>query len=79
MSCLLVCMVRKFLILILEIFTRPIMSTHSHYVDKTVLKLGIYPKVPWPAYESYVVNRQEWEVPLEGCTQFKTTLGAETV
>ena len=37
-----------------------------------VLKLGIYPRVPVPEWESFAIRRQEWEKPVEGCIQYKT-------
>ncbi len=41
------------------------------YDGKTVLKLGIFEKIPEPEWESFVVHRQEWEKPLEGTPQYK--------
>lgn len=39
--------------------------------DKIVLKLGIFAEVPEPEYETFAVRRQPWEVPFEGCVQYK--------
>lgn len=50
----------------------PIQSVTPVYEGKTILKLGIYPKLPVPEWESFAVRRQEWEKPYEGCIQYKT-------
>jgi hypothetical protein len=50
----------------------PIKSVTPLYQGKSVLKLGIFDKIPEPEWESFVVNRQKWEKPLEGTTQYKT-------
>lgn len=50
----------------------PIMSVTPLYKGKIVLKLGIYPKVPHPEWESFAERRQAWEKPLEGAVQYKT-------
>jgi len=55
----------------------PIRSLTPLYKGKTVLKLGIYPKVPVPEWESFASNRQDWHKPYEGTTQFKTKSGGE--
>jgi len=58
---------------------RPIRSLTPLFEGKTILKLGIFPKLPKPAFETYVRNRQDWEQPLEGCAQYKGQAGGETV
>jgi len=50
----------------------PIMSVTPMYKGKIVLKLGIYPKLPQPEWESFAERRQAWEKPLEGAVQYKT-------
>ena len=55
----------------------PIKSVTPLYAGKTVLKLGIFPKIPTPEWESFVSQRQTWEVPLEGTIQYKTKSGGE--
>ena len=47
------------------------MSISSLYKGKTILKLGIYPKLPVPEWESFCEKRQTWEVPYEGTVQYK--------
>jgi len=49
----------------------PIQSVTPMYAGKTVLKLGIYPRLPVPEWESFASQRQEWEVPFTGCIQYK--------
>jgi hypothetical protein len=51
---------------------RPIKSVTPNYKGKTTLKLGIYPRVPVPEWESFAIRRQTWEKPVEGCVQYKT-------
>jgi len=41
------------------------------YPGKTILKLGIYPQIPNPEWESFALKRQEWLAPQRGCTQYK--------
>ena len=48
------------------------MSLTPMYEGKTVLKLGIFAKVPVPEWESFAEKRQEWEKPFEGMVQYKT-------
>ncbi|KAL2434059.1 hypothetical protein ABEF95_014276 [Exophiala dermatitidis] len=50
----------------------PIMSITPLYKGKIILKLGIYPKLPVPEWESFASQRQEWEKPLDGAIQYKT-------
>ena len=42
---------------------------------KVVVKLGVFEKVPEPEWEQFAVRRQTWEVPVEGCTQYKLSAG----
>ncbi len=49
----------------------------SLYEGKTVLKLGIFPKIPTPEWESFSGLRQEWGRPLEGTVLFKGKTGGE--
>ena len=58
---------------------RPIMSITPLYKGKTILKLGIYPKLPYPEWESFCDKRQAWEVPLDGTVQYKITSFKEKV
>lgn len=55
----------------------PIMSITPMYKGKVVLKLGIFPQIPQPEWESFSVNRQKWESPLEGAIQYKKVTGGE--
>ncbi|KAK5017691.1 hypothetical protein LTR39_001405 [Cryomyces antarcticus] len=57
----------------------PIKSMTPLYKGKTVLKLGIFPQIPNPEWESFVVNRQSWGKPLEGATYYKTKSMGEKV
>jgi len=38
---------------------------------KVVVKLGVFEKVPEPEWEQFAVRRQEREVPVEGCIQYR--------
>lgn len=55
----------------------PIKSVTPNYAGKTVLKLGIFPKIPHPEWESFASQRQEWMKPLDGAIQYKTKSGGE--
>jgi hypothetical protein len=50
----------------------PIKSVTPNFEGKSILKLGIFENIPEPEWEAFVVNRQKWEKPLEGTTQYKT-------
>lgn len=47
------------------------MSITPLYKGKTILKLGIYPTLPVPEWESFCDKRQSWETPFEGTIQYK--------
>ncbi|KAI9050146.1 hypothetical protein LZ554_006287 [Drepanopeziza brunnea f. sp. 'monogermtubi'] len=49
----------------------PIKSVTPLYKGKTVLKLGIFPKIPTPEWESFTGSKQEWERTLEGTVLYK--------
>tara|TARA_R110002060_G_scaffold51591_4_gene62615 strand:+ start:313 stop:504 length:192 start_codon:yes stop_codon:yes gene_type:complete len=49
----------------------PIKSVTPLYEGKSVLKLGIFPKIPTPEWESFSGERQAWEKPLDGTVQYK--------
>ena len=49
----------------------PIKSVTPLYEGKTVLKLGIFPKIPTPEWESFSGDRQAWEKSLDGTVQYK--------
>lgn len=55
----------------------PIKSVTPLYEGKTVLKLGIFPNIPTPEWESFGANRHPWEKALEGATQYKGKTGGE--
>ncbi|KAI9737340.1 MAG: hypothetical protein M1834_009494 [Cirrosporium novae-zelandiae] len=55
----------------------PIKSVTPLYEGNTILKLGIFERIPQPESESFVEKRQKWLPALEGATQFKTNLGGE--
>ncbi len=40
------------------------------YAGKTVVKLGIFDKVPLPEWESFASKRQGFEEPIEGAVQY---------
>jgi len=55
----------------------PIRSTTDVLPGKTILKLGIYDKIPQPEWESFVADKREWLPMQEGCVQFKKESGGE--
>jgi hypothetical protein len=57
----------------------PIKSMNEINKGKTILKLGIFEKVPAPEMECFVKDRQGWLKTLEGTTQYKIKLGGEKV
>jgi hypothetical protein len=53
------------------------MSVTPLYKGKFVLKLGLYPKLPVPEWESFAERRQPWEKPYPGTMQFKTKVSSD--
>ena len=47
------------------------MSISPLYKGKTILKLGLYPNLPAPEWESFCEKRQSWETPYPGTVQYK--------
>lgn len=50
----------------------PVKSVTPLYEGKSVLKLGIFEKIPEPGWEAFAASRREWEKPLDGAVQYKT-------
>lgn len=50
----------------------PIKSVTPLYIGKSILKLGIFSRIPAPEWESFASQRQSWEVPVPGAIQYKT-------
>ncbi|KAI9878982.1 MAG: hypothetical protein M1830_009911 [Pleopsidium flavum] len=55
----------------------PIQSLSPGAPGKTILKCGLFSRIPQPEAEVYVTERQKWEKPYEGMQQFKTKMGGE--
>jgi hypothetical protein len=53
----------------------PIQSVTPTMKGKVILKLGIFEALPEPEWEAFAVRRQNWERPLEGCTQYRLLSG----
>jgi hypothetical protein len=49
------------------------------FEGKTVLKLGIFERIPTPEWEAFVGKRQEWVRHVEGATQWRIKVGGEKV
>jgi hypothetical protein len=43
------------------------------------VKMGLFPRIPAPEFETFVEHRHEWQGQHEGTTRYKVTLGGETV
>ncbi|ETN46712.1 uncharacterized protein HMPREF1541_00899 [Cyphellophora europaea CBS 101466] len=57
----------------------PIFSQTPVYKGKIILKLGLYPKLPVPEWESFVKDKQAWETPMPGTMQFTSKSGGDRV
>ena len=55
----------------------PIVSIAPRYGPVSILKLGIYPKLPEPEWESFCEKKQKWEKPYEGTIQYKVASKGE--
>ena len=53
----------------------PIQSVTPNMNGKVILKLGVFAAVPQPEWEQFAERRQDWEVPIEGCTQYRLLAG----
>ncbi|KAI0551724.1 Mss4-like protein [Xylaria curta] len=55
----------------------PIKSVASQSPDKVILKMGIFPRIPEPEMESFVMHRHPWEADFEGTVKYKLARGGE--
>jgi hypothetical protein len=53
------------------------MSTTPVFRGKVILKQGIFPKIPQPEMETFASRRQEWEISIPGCEQYKELITGE--
>ncbi|KAI0190509.1 Mss4-like protein [Xylaria flabelliformis] len=55
----------------------PIKSVASQSPEKVILKMGIFPRIPAPEMESFVMHRHPWEADFEGTVKYKLARGGE--
>jgi hypothetical protein len=51
---------------------RPIKSESALLPDLYILKMGIFPQIPKPQFETFAAHRHEWQGVHEGLVQFAT-------
>lgn len=49
----------------------PIKSVTPTYPGKVVCKMGIFPRIPAPEWESFALHRHDWQGKHEGMVQYK--------
>ena len=49
------------------------------FAGKTILKMGIFDKIPTPEWEAFASKRQAFEKPFVGAVQYKTKSFGETM
>ncbi|KAI1199755.1 Mss4-like protein [Nemania serpens] len=55
----------------------PIKSESPLSPGKVILKMGIFPRIPEPEMESFVMHRHPWEADIEGAVKYKLARGGE--
>ncbi|KAJ9635520.1 hypothetical protein H2201_003181 [Coniosporium apollinis] len=55
----------------------PIKSVVPAYGDKVVLKMGIFPRIPAPEFETFGLHRHPWQGLHESMEQYKLKAGGE--
>ncbi|KAI0111252.1 Mss4-like protein [Nemania sp. FL0031] len=55
----------------------PIKSETPLSPGKVIVKMGIFPRIPEPEMESFVMHRHPWEANLEGTVKYKFARGGE--
>ncbi|KAF9883672.1 hypothetical protein FE257_003056 [Aspergillus nanangensis] len=57
----------------------PIKSVTPLRKGWVIVKMGIFPRIPNPEFESFALHKHDWEDVPKGVTQFKIALGGERV
>lgn len=55
----------------------PVKSVTPMYPGKVVVKMGMFPRIPEPEFETFGIHRHTWQGAHEGVTQFKVKMGGE--
>ncbi|KAK4993238.1 hypothetical protein LTR50_000579 [Elasticomyces elasticus] len=50
----------------------PIKSVTPAYPGKIVVKMGMFPRIPQPEFESFALHRHPWQAQHAGVVQYKT-------
>jgi len=56
---------------------RPIKSESSFLPNLYILKMGMFPQIPKPKFETFADHRHEWQGVHEGVVQFATLKGGK--
>jgi hypothetical protein len=54
----------------------PIYSMTENFPGKIILKMGIYPRIPEPEFETFAEHRHDWQG-THGIPQYKIRAGGE--
>ncbi|KAI1263497.1 Mss4-like protein [Xylariaceae sp. FL1019] len=57
----------------------PIKGETEQMPGMVILKMGLFPRIPAPEMESFVLHRHPWQVDLKGTIKYKTLRGGETL
>lgn len=55
----------------------PVKSVVPAKPGMVILKMGLFPRIPAPEFESFAEHRHAWQGKHEGVVQYKTTAGGE--
>lgn len=52
----------------------PIMSKPAVFPTKCVMKMGLFPRIPKPQFETFAEHRHDWQGTHEGLEQYATLI-----
>ena len=57
----------------------PIMSVTPTQPGRIIVKMGMFPRMPQPAFENFVAHKHAWEGTFPGITQYRLRIYGEKV
>ena len=55
----------------------PIKSETENLSGKVIVKLGLFPRIPQPEFESFMLHKNSWEPNFQDVIKFKLSKGGE--
>ena len=59
--------------------SRPVKSETPKYEGKVVLKMGMFPRIPPPEFETFSEHRHPWQGHNEGVVEYRIAKGGPTM